>query len=94
MPSVNARVTLDKAGRIVIPKALRDAWQLESGDTLELESEGEQLTLRPVHSGSSLRKKQGVWVFRGGRKISAATTNQVLDDIRSNRDRDNFGAGS
>ena len=91
---MNTTVTLDKAGRVVIPKTLRDELHLEAGDTLELESEGERMTLRPVRSGSSLRKEHGVWVSRGGRKISAEATNQVLQDVRNERDRDNLGPRS
>jgi len=82
---MNTIVTLDKAGRVVIPKTLRDELHLEGGDTLELESEGDRMTLRPVRAGSSLRKEHGIWVFRSGRKISAEATEKVLQDVRSER---------
>lgn len=61
-------VTLDKAGRVVIPKTLRDELRLEPGDSLELESEGERVTLRPVRSESPLRKERGVLAFHSGKK--------------------------
>ncbi len=32
---MNIRLTIDKAGRIVIPKALREELNLEPGDSLE-----------------------------------------------------------
>jgi AbrB family looped-hinge helix DNA binding protein len=89
--AMNTTVTLDKAGRVVIPKTLRDELHLEPGDKLELESEGERVTLRPVRSASPLRKEHGVWVFRSGRKLSAAVTDKALQDIRDRRDRDNRG---
>lgn len=89
---MNATVILDKAGRVVIPKPLRDELRLEAGDSLELESEGERVTLRPVRSGSPLRKERGVWVFHSGRKLSAAATDAVLRDIREGRDRENRGS--
>ena len=60
--------------------------------TGELESEGERVTLRPVRSSSPLRKEHGVWVFRGGKKIAAATTDKALTDLRESRDRGNRGA--
>ena len=89
---MNTTLTLDKAGRIIIPKTLRDEMHLEAGDTLELESEGDRITLRPVRSGSALRKEHGVWVFRRGAKtISAETTTQVLESVRNERDRVNRG---
>ncbi|MDQ2843100.1 MAG: AbrB/MazE/SpoVT family DNA-binding domain-containing protein [Acidobacteriota bacterium] len=88
---MNATLTLDKAGRLVIPKALRDELNLEPGDQVELESEGECVTLRPVRSASPLRKEQGVWVFRGSKNLTAAATDNALERARQQRDRDNRG---
>ena len=88
---MNTTVTLDKAGRVVIPKTLRDELHLEAGDRMELESEGESVTLRPVRSASPLNKEHGVWVFRGTKKLAAATTDKVLRDLRGQRDLDNTG---
>jgi len=82
-------VTIDRAGRVVIPRLLRDEFHLEPGDTLRLESDGERLTLRRVRSASPLRKKRGIWVFHGGTKLTAAVTGKVLHDIREGRDRRN-----
>ncbi len=84
-------VTLDKAGRVVIPKTLRDELHLEPGDTLELESQGENVTLRPRRSTSPLRKERGVWVFRSGKALSAADTDKALRDLRQRRDRRSRG---
>ena len=58
------RLTLDKAGRVVLPKRLRDRLQLASGDTLQLETEGERIILRPVRP-NVLKKELGVWVYQG-----------------------------
>ena len=92
-PTVSITVTLDKAGRVVIPKNLRDELHLEAGDTLELESQGERVMLRPLRTTSPLRKERGVWVFRSGKKLSAADTDKALRDIRQQRDRHNRGDG-
>ena len=79
-------LTLDKAGRVVIPKPLRDELQLGAGDSLALESQGDQITLRPVRGSAALRKEDGIWVFRTGKRISKEQTDKVLDDLRSERD--------
>jgi len=41
---MSGRLVIDKAGRVVIPKTLREHLRLEPGDSLELESVGEQIT--------------------------------------------------
>ena len=86
---MNTTVTLDKAGRVVIPKTLRDELHLEAGDTMELESAGDSVTLRPVRSASPMRRERGVWVFRGCKRLTADATDRVLRDLRGRRDRDN-----
>lgn len=88
---MKSHLILDKAGRIVIPKPLRDALSLEPGDALELERSGEEITLRPVRGSGPLTKEQGVWVFRTGQPLTAAATDEVLQRIREERDRANRG---
>lgn len=57
MPPMATNVTLDNAGRVVIPKSLRDELGLRPGDVLALESDGERfITLRPVRSGSQMSR--------------------------------------
>ena len=86
------KVTLDKAGRVVLPKPLRDELELAAGDTLELESRGEQITLRPVRGAAPLQKERGIWVYRTGRPLTAATMDQTLRQVREERDRGNTEA--
>ena len=88
---MNTTVTIDKAGRVVIPKEVRDELRLEAGDTLALESEGERVILRPLHGGTPLQKERGVWVFHGGKRLSLDEANQLVRDAREQRDRQNSG---
>jgi AbrB family looped-hinge helix DNA binding protein len=87
------RLIVDKAGRIVIPKPLRDELNLQAGDALELETAGEQITLRPVRGTGPLTKEHGVWVFRTGEPLPASATDGILQQIREERDRANLGDG-
>jgi AbrB family looped-hinge helix DNA binding protein len=80
------KLTLDKAGRVVLPKPLRDEMRLEPGDVLEIESTGEEITLRPLRGQAQLRKKQGVWVFRSGEPLSASETEKVVRRVRQERE--------
>jgi AbrB family looped-hinge helix DNA binding protein len=75
--------TLDKAGRVVLPKPLRDQLQLGPGDTLQLESEGERITLRPVRPKVMLKKECGIWVYQG--ESSGASIPDLLDRERERR---------
>jgi AbrB family looped-hinge helix DNA binding protein len=87
---MNTRLTLDKAGRIVIPKPLREELHLEPGDSLEMESAGEEITLRPVRGTGPLAKEHDVWVFRSGQPLPASETDEVLQQIREERDLANL----
>jgi AbrB family looped-hinge helix DNA binding protein len=88
---MNTTVTIDKAGRVVIPKGIRDELRLEAGDTLTLESAGERVILRPLHNGTALQKERGVWVFRGGKPLSLDQANQIVRETRESRERRNSG---
>ncbi|HEY2105960.1 MAG TPA: AbrB/MazE/SpoVT family DNA-binding domain-containing protein [Candidatus Binataceae bacterium] len=90
---MSTTVTIDKTGRVVIPKEIRDELRLEAGDTLTLESEGEGVTLRPVRDGAKLQKERGVWVFRGGNPLSLDQANEMVRDARQGRDRRTSGEG-
>ncbi len=87
-------VTIDKAGRVVIPKEMRDELRLRAGDTLAIKCEAERLTLQPVHAGTPLRKERGIWVFHGGEPLSVDQANQLVRDVREQRDRHNAGERS
>jgi AbrB family looped-hinge helix DNA binding protein len=88
---MNTRLVIDRAGRVVIPKPLREELQLEPGDALEMESTGEQITLRPVRGTGPLTKEHGIWVFHSGVPLAASVTDEVLQQIREERDLVNLG---
>jgi len=89
--NMNATLTVDKAGRVVLPKPVRDELQLSAGDSLELEVSGEEIVLRPVRGRVGMRKKQGIWILDFDEPISAAATNHVLRNIRRERERSALG---
>ena len=85
------KVTLDRAGRVVIPKTLRDELRLAAGDTLDLTVKGDEVTLRPRRGATPLQKERGVWVFRSGKPLTAGETDETLRNIRARRLRQNAG---
>jgi len=70
---------------------VRDRLQLTAGDELELECVRDQITLRPVRGTAQLRKKRGVWVFRCGEPLAAATVEETIERVRRERDVRNLG---
>lgn len=90
---MNIRLSIDKAGRVVIPKPMREALHLGAGDTVEMESSGEQITLRPLRGSGPLTKDHGVWVFHAGQPMAASLTDEMLQQIREDRDLVNLGKG-
>jgi AbrB family looped-hinge helix DNA binding protein len=90
---MTTRLTIDKAGRVVIPKPLREELHLEPGDSLEMESTGEQIMLRPIRGTGPLTKEHGVWVFHSGQPLPASATDEMLQLIREERDVANLGNG-
>jgi|SRR5208282_3702349 len=94
MAVMTAKLTMDKVGRIVLPKPVRENLQLAPGDELELESLGDRVTLRPLRgyeksaaSGSSIAasrcqprrlKKPS---SRSGANAMRGTSDQAIESI-------------
>ena len=74
---MTTKLTHDKAGRIMIPKPL------------QLESEGEQITLRPLRPKALLKKERGVLVHQG--EPTEASVIAVIDREREKRFRELMG---
>ncbi len=88
---MNTKLTLDKAGRIVLPKPVRDEMELAPGDTLELESSEDEITLRPARGNAPLRKKHGVWVFRVSEPLANSTVQKTVVQVRRERAKQVLG---
>jgi AbrB family looped-hinge helix DNA binding protein len=79
-------ITVDKAGRILIPKSLRQELQIGPGNLIEVESTGEHVTLRPVRPKALLKKERGVWVYQG--EATDVSIPALLDREREKRLRE------
>jgi len=87
---MTTNLVLDKAGRVVIPKLLREELNLAAGDSLQLESHGEQIMLRPVRAAMPIRKEEGVWVYRSG-KPASSSIEALIEEGREERHLTNLG---
>ncbi|MGA7684426.1 MAG: hypothetical protein WCA58_05380, partial [Terriglobales bacterium] len=68
--------------------------RLEPGDALQMDTTGEHITLRPLRGTGPLAKEQGVWVFRTGNTLPASVTDDLLRQIRQERDEVNLGGSA
>lgn len=57
--------TLDRFGRVVIPKKIRDRLSLKPGGTLNVDAVGDHVVLKPVGQSPAVETEQGVLVFTG-----------------------------
>ena len=77
MGATQATTTIDKAGRVVVPKVLRDALHLKAGDELEIAQEGESLVLRQPRPKGVMKRKNGIWVYDAGEGV---LTNEMVNE--------------
>ena len=66
MPFSNGMtLKIDKAGRVVLPKPVRDRLGLHEGSDLEIRETAEGVVLTPVEQKPSLVKEGRFWVHTG-----------------------------
>lgn len=75
-------ITIDKAGRLVLPKPIRDRFNLVSGTELVVETEADGVRLRVAGGASPLLRKQGIVVHQGGGVVNL----DLAEFIRGERD--------
>lgn len=79
------KTTIDKAGRLVIPRPLRDQIGLARGGEVEIELDGAAIRIEPV-IGSGLREDRGLLVIpTSGTALTAAAVRALLDADRHGR---------
>ncbi len=71
--------TIDKAGRIVVPKALRDALGLSPGTTLDVSTYGAGLTLVPRGRTASVVEEGGALVLDSDRQVGDGDIFGLID---------------
>ena len=86
------KVTIDKAGRVVIPKPLRDRFNLQPGAAMEIEAEAEGLRLTVEPTGSSLIRKKGVLIHHGAERVELDMP-AFIEGQRDTRNREHVAEG-
>jgi AbrB family looped-hinge helix DNA binding protein len=80
------RTTIDKVGRIVVPKALRRATGLEAGSVVEMRVTGGRIEIEPAPIEVRLERKGGVVVAVPARpvpRMGAAVVEETVASLRA-----------
>jgi AbrB family looped-hinge helix DNA binding protein len=76
------RTTIDRAGRLVIPRTLRNRIGLGDGGEVEIELDGAAVRIAPV-AGSEVREEAGLLVIPStGTPLSSADVRELIDADR------------
>jgi AbrB family looped-hinge helix DNA binding protein len=79
------RATIDRAGRVVIPRALRSRVGLAGGGEVEIELDGAAIRIEPI-TGHQLREDGGLFFIPAtGAPIDDAFVRELIDDDRHRR---------
>ena len=75
---------IDKAGRIVVPKPLRERLGFKPETELEAIEQPEGVLLKRVEQRPSMVKVDGLWVHQGSAEPSA-NWERILEGVRAER---------
>jgi AbrB family looped-hinge helix DNA binding protein len=80
-------VPIDQAGRIVLPKDVRQELAIKPGDKLKLSINGASVILTPNRETAGFVRKGRALVFTTGsrKKLTAETVQNILDESRDER---------
>jgi AbrB family looped-hinge helix DNA binding protein len=83
------RTTIDSAGRLVLPKAIREAANLEGGAEVEIRILGDHLEIEPVVADVTFVRKGGFLVAVrkeiSEKKLTAEEVEQIRKQIEEER---------
>jgi AbrB family looped-hinge helix DNA binding protein len=81
---IATNLTIDKSGRIVVLKPVRDRFGLTPNTELQIVEQADGLLLKRVEERPSMIKIDGLWVHQG---VAEPGTNwdRVVDDAREER---------
>jgi AbrB family looped-hinge helix DNA binding protein len=75
---------IDKAGRIVVPKPLRERLGFKPDTEIEVVEQAEGVLLKRVEQRPSMMKVDGLWVHQGIAE-PAANWDRIIEDVREER---------
>jgi AbrB family looped-hinge helix DNA binding protein len=80
-------ITLGKAGRLVVPKPIRDSLGLHEGCRLKLDVQGGKLLAEPEPDSINIATKDGFPVIQSGPPLKRGSIVQAIKAERDARDQ-------
>jgi AbrB family looped-hinge helix DNA binding protein len=84
--AMSITITLGKAGRLVVPKAIRDSLGLREGSRLKLEVQGGKIQAAPEADAVTIEMKGGFPVIQGGPPLKPGDIVRAIKADRESRD--------
>jgi AbrB family looped-hinge helix DNA binding protein len=75
------RTTIDRFGRVVVPKELRDRFGFQPGTEIEINEQDSEIVIRQADQASPLQDEDGVLVFAG------KAVGDIVGSIRAQREK-------
>ena len=87
-----SRVPIDQAGRIVLPKDVREELAIKPGDTFKVSIHGSSVTLTPNKQTVGFVRKGRALVFSttGQETLSRKTVSRIVEENRGERNEQSF----
>lgn len=80
-----SHISIDKSGRVVLPKELRDRLGVRAGTEFEVEEQDNVILLRPVQKLAKIIMEKGLPVIELGEPIDVDVVNETIEKIRYER---------
>jgi AbrB family looped-hinge helix DNA binding protein len=93
MAFMNAVAEIDKSGRLVVPKKMRDSLHLVAGTRVTLRQEGGEIVIAPETKPRGLFMKNGILVYDAG-PLPTLQDRDWVQECRDERDEMLMGINS
>jgi AbrB family looped-hinge helix DNA binding protein len=81
-------VRIDSAGRIVVPKRVRERLGLKQNTELDLKETAEGIILKPVRQKSGMVRDKHGWITFTGKPVGRIDWDRIVEEDREARDRE------
>jgi len=71
---------IDKAGRVILPKPVRDRLGLREGTALEMQETQDGVILKAVENRPAMTRRDGLWIYTGELPAGFDTVQAIRDD--------------